>query len=266
MRPPPGAAAAQLVAAAPTAEQVAHRLWAAGVLPVLRAADPDAAAGTARQLAGAGVSVVELTTTIPEWADLLRQVRATLPELMVGMGTVLTEDDAQAAVAAGAHFLVSPFPVPAVRTVSAGQGRLLIEGGFTPGEVAAAASNGLAKLFPAHVGGPAYLKSLLAVVPGARIIPTGGISLDAAEQWLRAGAFAVGVGGGLLDGGLPDAAARLARYTPRPLHAPDQAVAAAGVHSPGGTTVPAHDAGSCTRRAAHAPPSPPLLRQEGQLL
>ena len=74
-----------------------------------------------------------------------------------------------------------------------------IEGGFTPAEVAAAAGRGIAKLFPAHVGGPAYLRSLLAVMPGAKIMPTGGIPLAHVQSWLDAGALAVGIGSAAWD-------------------------------------------------------------------
>jgi 2-dehydro-3-deoxyphosphogluconate aldolase/(4S)-4-hydroxy-2-oxoglutarate aldolase len=73
----------------------------------------------------------------------------------------------------------------------------LLEGGFTPTEVLDAASRGIAKLFPAHVGGPRYLASILAVAPAARIMPTGGIPLDRVHAWLEVGAIAVGVGGDL---------------------------------------------------------------------
>jgi 2-dehydro-3-deoxyphosphogluconate aldolase/(4S)-4-hydroxy-2-oxoglutarate aldolase len=75
----------------------------------------------------------------------------------------------------------------------------VIEGGWTPGEIGAAAETGVAKLFPAHVGGPAYLRTLLAVLPGAVVIPTGGIGLDDVHDWLDAGAAAVGVGTALVE-------------------------------------------------------------------
>src|SRR5690606_35116931 len=77
------------------------------------------------------------------------------------------------------------------------KGIALIGGGSTPGEIHQAASEGIAKLFPAHVGGPAYLRSLKAVLPDAHIVPTGGITVDAAADWLAAGALAVGIGGDL---------------------------------------------------------------------
>jgi 2-dehydro-3-deoxyphosphogluconate aldolase/(4S)-4-hydroxy-2-oxoglutarate aldolase len=127
---------------------------------------------------------------------------------VLGAGTVTTADDARRAIDAGADFLVSPYPAEAVRAV-AGQARVaFLEGGFTPGEVAAAAAQGIAKLFPAHVGGPAYLRSVLAVLPGARIVPTGGIALSDVPAYLAAGAYAVGVGSDLVRAADPAKAVR----------------------------------------------------------
>ncbi len=84
--------------------------------------------------------------------------------------------------------------------MAADAGLLFIEGGFTPAEIAAAASRGIAKLYPAHVGGIQYLSSLLSILPDALVVPTGAIVPAAAADWLRAGALAVGTGRALLDG------------------------------------------------------------------
>jgi 2-dehydro-3-deoxyphosphogluconate aldolase/(4S)-4-hydroxy-2-oxoglutarate aldolase len=124
------------------------------------------------------------------------------------MGTVVTAADAETALAGGAAFLVSPYPAPPVRGVADAAGALFVEGGMTPGEVAAAASHGVAKLFPAHVGGLQYLRTLLSVLPGARIMPTGGIAVADVPAWLAAGALAVGVGSDLY--GADDLDAKLA--------------------------------------------------------
>jgi 2-dehydro-3-deoxyphosphogluconate aldolase/(4S)-4-hydroxy-2-oxoglutarate aldolase len=128
---------------------------------------------------------------------------------IVGVGTVTSEDQARTAIEVGAKFLVSPFPVPAVRGIAAAAGVPLVEGGFTPAEIAGAARRGPAKVFPAHVGGPAFIRSLLAVLPGARLIPTGGIPVEQAASYLAAGALAVGIGSGLPSD--PAALARLLR-------------------------------------------------------
>lgn len=176
-------------------------IGAARLLPVLRVASAGQALGLTERLVDAGLPAVELTATTAGWVDAVAALRAEGGDLVVGVGTITTADDARAAVDAGAHFLVSPYPAPAVRPVAAAAGVPFIEGGATPGEVADAAGRGVAKLFPAHVGGPSYLRSLSAVLPGARIIPTGGIRLTDVGSWLQAGAFAVGVGSDLTAAG-----------------------------------------------------------------
>ncbi|WP_262107583.1 bifunctional 4-hydroxy-2-oxoglutarate aldolase/2-dehydro-3-deoxy-phosphogluconate aldolase [Arthrobacter sp. Marseille-P9274] len=190
-----------MMTTAPTAEQVAECIGAARLLPVLRTRSAEEAHGLAMRLLSLGLTSVELTTTTPGWQQVVASVRAEAPEALVGVGTIGSVSDAEAAVSAGAHFLVSPYPVPGARQAAQEQGTLFIEGSFTPGELAAASSRGVTKLFPAHVGGVSYLKSMLAVLPGARIIPTGGIPLAEVSAWLNAGAYAVGVGSDLYSGG-----------------------------------------------------------------
>ena len=171
------------------------------LVPVLRL--PNAAAAVARTLSllDAGCRVVELTTTVPDWPQALAEcselARSTYAAALIGMGTVTTAAQAATAVSAGAQFLVSPFPAPQVRPVADRAGVILIEGGFTPAEIADIASRGPAKVFPAHVGGPAFIRSLKAILPGAQLIPTGGIAVGQAGDYLDAGALAVGIGSGL---------------------------------------------------------------------
>jgi 2-dehydro-3-deoxyphosphogluconate aldolase/(4S)-4-hydroxy-2-oxoglutarate aldolase len=177
------------------------------LLPVLRSAEAATAAVRAATLIAAGLRVVELTTTTRDWPDAVRTVTATFAGAAaagagdtgatVGVGTVTTADQARTAIEAGARFLVSPFPVPEVRGVAAEAAVPLVEGGFTPAEIADAVRRGPAKVFPAHVGGPAFIRSVLAVLPGARLIPTGGIPAEHAASYLAAGALAVGIGSAL---------------------------------------------------------------------
>jgi len=188
-------------------ELVIARLRSARVIPVLRSASAAASMEAADRCLRAGLTAVELTTTTPNWSSALAVVRAEHSDQLIGVGTVLTADDARLALDGGADFLVSPCPAPAVRE-ACGSGELLIEGGLTVGEVLGAARHGLAKLFPAHVGGVQYLRSILAVAPAAKIVPTGGIQLSCAGEWLAAGAWAVGVGNDLL--GREDLAAAIA--------------------------------------------------------
>jgi 2-dehydro-3-deoxyphosphogluconate aldolase/(4S)-4-hydroxy-2-oxoglutarate aldolase len=182
------------------------RIRAAQIVPVVRAPDAAAAEGLVERIVGCGLDVIELTTTIPGWDELAVRLRSAHPDVCFGVGTVTSGELASAAVAAGAAFTVSPFPVPDARPVFESAGIPFVEGAFSPGEVVGAARRGVAKLFPAHLGGVRYLRTLLAIAPDARIVPTGGIALEEAREWLDAGAFAVGVGGDLARG---DVAARV---------------------------------------------------------
>ncbi|MET9464560.1 bifunctional 4-hydroxy-2-oxoglutarate aldolase/2-dehydro-3-deoxy-phosphogluconate aldolase [Streptomyces sp. NPDC006544] len=172
------------------------------LLPVLRDADADEAVRHTTALLAAGCRVVELTTSTPGWAGAVART-APLSDAhgrpaLIGLGTVTTAEDARAALDAGAAFLVSPYPAPEVRAVASERGAVFIEGGFTPGEIASAVrSSGAAKVFPAHVGGPRFIRSLKAVLPDALIVPTGGIGPGEVREWLAAGAAAVGIGNGL---------------------------------------------------------------------
>ncbi|TPQ23821.1 bifunctional 4-hydroxy-2-oxoglutarate aldolase/2-dehydro-3-deoxy-phosphogluconate aldolase [Streptomyces sporangiiformans] len=193
--------------AAVSAESVFARIRRARIVPVVRVRNAAAALDLVDRLTEAGLDVIELTTTIEGWDDAVRATTARHPDVCVGAGTVTTPRLALQAVAAGARFCVSPCLVPEVRDQLRGTDVPLIEGGTTPTEILGAAQHGVAKLFPAHLGGVAYLRSLLAVAPDARIMPTGGIPLTDVGAWLDAGAFAVGVGSDLTATG--DIAARV---------------------------------------------------------
>ena len=177
--------------------EVERRIGAARVVPVLRLPDGDAAARATAGCFDAGLDVVELTATTSGWQDAVRRVRADHPDRVLGVGTVLDAATARSAIDLGADFLVSPCPVPSVREVAGSTP--FVEGGMTVAELVDAGSRGLAKLFPAHIGGPQFLRSVLAVAPTLRVIPTGGIRLGDLATWLDAGAFAVGVGSDIVE-------------------------------------------------------------------
>lgn len=166
-------------------------------IPVVRASTDEQALRICRRLLDAGLATIELTTTVPNWKEVFTVLRETSPESTIGIGTILSAADATAACELGAQFLVTPFPVPEARRVADEKGVLFLGGGFTPAEIAAAAAVGPCKLFPAHIGGTSYLKSLKSIMPGARIMPTGGIAVGEVRAWLAAGAFAVGIGSDL---------------------------------------------------------------------
>ena len=185
----------------------------ARIIPVLRTQSAREAVKAAGRCFDAGLTMVELTATTYDWPLALEEVRNDHPERLVGVGTVLDQSAARTALDAGADFIVSPCPVPAVRAALEGNIPFM-EGGLTVGEVLAAAQRGVAKLFPAHVGGITYLRSLLAIAPNNRIVPTGGIPLVDVSQWLAAGATAVGVGRDLMEAGDMGAAIRQALELP----------------------------------------------------
>ena len=164
------------------------------VLPVLRAGSVAEALSQVERCVAAGLDVIELTTSTPDWQLAVTETAAAFPDRAIGLGTVLDASDAEVAASLGADFLVSPCPVPEVREAAADAGIALIEGGMTIREVMDASSRGIAKLFPASVVGEAFLASLRQIRPAARVIPTGGIALAQVSSWIHAGALAVGVG------------------------------------------------------------------------
>jgi 2-dehydro-3-deoxyphosphogluconate aldolase/(4S)-4-hydroxy-2-oxoglutarate aldolase len=187
--------------------EIERRLRLARIVPVIRVGDAPAAETLVERLLEGGLDVLELTTTIPGWEGVARTLRERHAGVSVGVGTILYAGDARRAIDVGADFCVSPRLVPGARRVLDAAGVPFVEGGLTPTEVLEAASHGVAKLFPAHLGGVRYLSSLLAVAPDARIMPTGGIPLAQIRDWLAAGALAVGVGSDLTAPG--DVAARV---------------------------------------------------------
>lgn len=178
------------------------------VMAILRSAQPTHVEAVARTLVDAGITCLELTLTIPGALDLLPQLKAALPSgLDLGIGTVTTAEQAGAAVEAGAQFLVCPTVSLAVLEVATARGVPCYPGAWTPTEVLTAWEAGATavKLFPAASGGPAHLRRLRDPLPDIPLLPTGGVAIDQVGDYLRAGAFAVGLGsplvGDALDGG-----------------------------------------------------------------
>ena len=167
-----------------------------GLVAILRAPTADAFAAVSDVLVTAGITALEVTLTSHGAIEAIAGLRRMLPDTVaVGAGTVLTPDDAKAAIDAGAHFLVSP-----VGDGLAGQPVPCYPGAYTPTEIFAAYRSGapIVKLFPAGGLGPRYIRDLHGPLPDVRIMPTGGVGLDDVTTWLGAGAVAVGLGGPLL--------------------------------------------------------------------
>jgi 2-dehydro-3-deoxyphosphogluconate aldolase/(4S)-4-hydroxy-2-oxoglutarate aldolase len=186
-----------------TIEAVISRIQEIGIVPVVRAASFAEARSAVDAICAGGIPVVEITMTVPDAPSVIREVvRHYGNKVLTGAGTVVTEKQAEVSIEAGAEFLMSPgLSLPMLRT-AAGRGVLAIPGALTPTEVIQAldAGAGLVKIFPCgSVGGPKYLKALRAPFPEASFIPTGGVNLSNAADYIAAGAFALGVGADLVD-------------------------------------------------------------------
>ncbi len=182
-------------------DEMMRRLRAARVIPVVRMRDRAHAATGIGWLREAGLSVFEITMTIPGAVELIRELAAD-PALLVGAGTVPDAATAQACLDAGARFLVSPWVDPTLAAPCRDAGALLMAGTMTPTEVRAALAAGadVIKVFPAaSAGGPSHVKALVSVFPGVVFCPTGGVEPGNVEAYLAAGAAFVGMGGNLVD-------------------------------------------------------------------
>lgn len=183
-----------------TTQQTIERV---GLIPVLRAKSAAQAHAVVNAMIAGGVTVVEVTMTVPGAIDLLKELKQQYgAKLLLGSGTVTTAAEAQATIQAGAEFVVSPSFHPDVIAATKSNGKLSIPGALTPTEVITAwrAGADYVKIFPCSaLGGASYLKALLAPFPQLRLIPTGGVTVQTAESFLVAGARALGVGGDLVN-------------------------------------------------------------------
>jgi 2-dehydro-3-deoxyphosphogluconate aldolase / (4S)-4-hydroxy-2-oxoglutarate aldolase len=189
---------------------VIQRILTEKIIAVVRLDDYARAVEVAQALVAGGVSVLEFTLTGTGALDAISATRHALGEAAcVGVGTVLKAEEAEAAINAGAQFAVTPAVRSAVITVCLRHQVPIACGGFTATELLEAHEAGaeLVKLFPAQLGGPRYLKDLLAPLPFLKIVPTGGVSPDNAREYLAAGAVAVGIGGNLVSNKLVAAGA-----------------------------------------------------------
>ncbi|MFC7693323.1 bifunctional 4-hydroxy-2-oxoglutarate aldolase/2-dehydro-3-deoxy-phosphogluconate aldolase [Paeniroseomonas aquatica] len=173
----------------------------ARVVPVIRTSTAALAATACAWLREAGMTVLEITLTTPDAVALIREFAAE-PGLLVGAGTVPDEAAAEACLAAGARFLVTPWVDPGVIALARAAGACAMPGAMTPTEIRAALAAGadVVKIFPASsAGGPAHVKAVRAVFPDVAFCPTGGVDAANAPAYLAAGAAFVGIGGRLVD-------------------------------------------------------------------
>ncbi len=174
-----------------------------GLVPVLRAPSEDAGNALVEAMIAGGVTVIEVTMTVPGAVDLLRSLKKKYgSKVLLGSGTVTSAANAAATIEAGAEFVVSPSLHPDVIAKTKELGKVSIPGALTPTEVITAWNAGAdyVKIFPCSaVGGASYLKALLAPFPHLQLIPTGGVTQQTAADFLKAGARALGVGADLVN-------------------------------------------------------------------
>lgn len=185
-----------------TRDQILQSVLASGAVAVVRMADAGRLVRVAEAIAEGGVTAIEITMTTPNALAVIEDVARDLGDsVTVGVGSVLDAETARRAVDAGARYVVSPVFKPEIIDESHRLGVPAMPGCFTPTEILAATEAGAdtVKVFPADVLGIPFFKGVLAPMPHLRLMPTGGVSLTNAGDWLRAGAVAVGVGSALLD-------------------------------------------------------------------
>jgi|YNPNPStandDraft_1061719.scaffolds.fasta_scaffold18092_5 2-dehydro-3-deoxyphosphogluconate aldolase/(4S)-4-hydroxy-2-oxoglutarate aldolase len=178
------------------------RMVECGVVAVMRASSSAELIDVAKALFDGGVTSIEVTMTTPNALEVVKEVKAQLGEkVLTGVGTVLDAETARAAIMAGAEFVVSPVVNPEVIRICRRYDKLVIPGGFTPTEVLHAWESGAdaVKVFPTSSVGPQYIKDLKGPFPQIPLIPTGGVTVETAGAFIKAGACAVGAGSQLVD-------------------------------------------------------------------
>lgn len=181
---------------------VVERVLQEKIVAIVRLENYDRAVEVASALVAGGISVLEYTLTGRGAVEAVEKVRNTLGDAVtVGVGSVLHADQANASIDAGAQFVVTPALRRQVISACLNRSTPVLCGGFTPTELLDAYEAGceLVKLFPAQLGGPRYLKDVLAPLPFLKLVPTGGISTENAREYLKAGAVALGMGGNLIS-------------------------------------------------------------------
>ena len=180
---------------------VLQKIVEPGLVAVIRAPSADQAARTAHACVDGGIRALEVTFTVPNAAaaiaDLVTRYSST--EVAVGAGTVLDPETARIAILAGAQFVVSPASDAATARLCRRYQAAYLPGAATPGDVIRALEDGadIVKVFPGEVLGPGFVTAVRGPLPHAPLMPTGGVSVENAQQWIRAGCVALGVGGAL---------------------------------------------------------------------
>ena len=185
-------------------QETLKRISDVGIVAVVRATSGEQAAKIAGACIAGGVTAIEITFTVPGAHKVIEELKSSFSEeeLIIGAGTVLDSETARAAMLAGAGYIVSPGFDRATCALCNRYQIPYMAGCMTPTEIIAALEAGadVIKLFPGSAFGPDYVKAILGPLPQARMMPTGGVSLENVDQWIKNGCIAVGVGGKLTAG------------------------------------------------------------------
>lgn len=182
--------------------EILDRLLDGGVVPILRLKEPGPAIDVVEALCAGGINAFEIALGTPNALELIKEVRTTFGDrVALGAGTVLDPETARLAVTAGAQFIVAPTLNPDLIRFAKRYSIVVVPGALTPTEILTAWEAGadMVKVFPVRGLGPAYIKDVLAPLPQVRLVPVGGVTVDDAADYIRAGAAAVGLGGELLS-------------------------------------------------------------------
>ncbi len=184
-------------------QKVRDRIIEIGIVPVVRASSAGEACVAADAVCRGGIPIVEITMTVPGAVDVIRElVKNCASDVLIGAGTVLNPEEARRCLDAGAQFLVSPGLNLKTVELAVREGKLIMAGALTPTEVITAWDAGadFVKIFPCgQVGGAKYIKALKGPLPQIPLVPTGGVNLNTAAEFIEVGAAALGIGGELVQ-------------------------------------------------------------------
>lgn len=193
-----------------TKEQVLQAIEESGMVAVVRGETSEQAMGIVENCIAGGIKAVELTFTVPFAHRVIEDLaRKYGDQIILGAGTVLDSETARIAILSGAEFIVSPHFNADVVKLSNRYRKAVMQGILTITEAVTAMEAGtdVLKLFPGELFGPAFIKAIKGPLPYARVMPTGGVSVDNVAEWIKAGAVAVGAGSSLLKGDVKENAA-----------------------------------------------------------
>lgn len=182
--------------------QFLQRVLDSGIVAVVRAPDSSGLVDVIQALWAGGVTVAEVTLTVPNALEVIRDAKRELGDsILLGAGTVLDAETCRAAILAGADLIVSPTVNLDVIRMARRYDKLVMPGAFTPTEILSAWEAGadVIKVFPAEVVGPAFFKAMRGPLPHIRLMPTGGVDLTTAAEFLKAGACCLGIGSQMVD-------------------------------------------------------------------